>query len=126
MLPSAKSYLRSFFSYAGLKAWGSLSIMVFLGMTEGIGLLLLIPLLGSIGFYEGNDSNRLTRMIGILFEQSGVPRNLFTILCMYVGILSLHALVRRSQELLNAQLVYGCTRLLRDRLFHLFIRIQLI
>ena len=123
-LSTAKSYLTSFLRYTGGKAYISLLIMVLLGLSEGVGLIMLIPLLQLIGFDGAEKSDRISLLVRDLFEMTGLPLTLPTILCVYVVILGLHAVASRYQEGLNARLSLGYTQFMQDRLYTAFARVE--
>jgi ATP-binding cassette, subfamily C, bacterial len=121
---TAKSYLLSFLHYTGAKAWISLLVMVLLGLSEGVGLIMLIPFLQLIGFEGAETSNRISSLVQGLFEITGLPLTLPAILCAYVVILGVHAAVSRYQEGLNAKLMLGYTQFMQDRLYTAFARVD--
>ncbi len=123
-LNSARSFLSSFLQYAGIRAWVSLSLMVLLGLTEGVGLVLLVPLLHLIGFGGAVTSNGISSVVRGLFESTGLPLTLPTILCTYVTILSVHALAGRYLEVLNSRLALDFTRSMQDRLYAALARVE--
>ena len=123
-LSTAKSYLTSFLQYTGGKAYISLLIMVLLGLSEGVGLIMLIPLLQLIGFDGAEKSDRIFLLVRDLFETTGLPLTLPTILCVYVVILGLHAVASRYQEGLNTRLSLGYTQFMQDRLYTAFARVE--
>jgi ATP-binding cassette subfamily C protein len=123
-LPTAKSYLLSFLRYTGAKAWISLFVMVLLGLSEGVGLIMLIPFLQLIGFDGAQGSDRISLLVRSLFEMTGLPLTLPAILCVYVSILGLHAVASRYQEGLNARMMLGYTQFMQDRLYKAFARVE--
>jgi ATP-binding cassette, subfamily C, bacterial len=123
-LATAKSYLISFLQYTGSRAWISLFVMVLLGLSEGIGLLMLIPFLQLIGFDGAGQSDRIAFLVRDLFTATGLPLTLPAILCVYVFILGLHAVASRYQESLNARMMLGYTQFMQDRLYTAFSRVE--
>lgn len=121
---TAKSYLLSFLRYTGAKAWISLVVMVLLGLSEGVGLIMLIPFLQFIGFDGVDKSDRMSFLVRDIFEMAGLPLTLPTILCAYVSILVLHAVASRYQEGLNARMIMGYTQFMQDRLYTAFARVE--
>jgi ATP-binding cassette, subfamily C, bacterial len=121
---TAKSLALSFLKYAGRKAWIYFVITVLLGFTEGVGLLMLIPLLHLIGFYEGGKSDKASLLVKAFFDMTGLPLTLLTILCVYIVIVSAHTIASRYQEVLNARLSLGYTRFMQDRLYRAFARVD--
>jgi hypothetical protein len=68
------SYLRTFLRFAGWKVWISIALMVLLGFTQGIGLLMLIPLLRIIGIGDpGGSGGQVFTFIKDLFHGTGIP-----------------------------------------------------
>ena len=121
---TAKSFFFSVLEYAGKKAWISFILMVLLGLAEGVGLVLLIPLLQLIGFEGGGASDRTTLLVRALFDKAGLPFSLETILCAYLIIVGTHALANRYLEVLNARLSFGYTQFMQDRIYHAFARAE--
>ncbi len=123
-LSTARTFLSAFLQYAGMRAWISVVLMILPGLTEGVGLVMLIPLLQLIGFDGAEASNGIASLVRSFFDTSGLPLTLPAILCAYVAILSAHAAVGRCQEVLNAGLSLGFTRAMQDRLYTAFARVD--
>ncbi len=71
---------------------------VLLGLAEGIGLIMLVPLLQLVGFDGAEKSDGISSLVRAFFEMTGLPLTLPAILCVYVIILSLHAVAGRYQK----------------------------
>jgi ATP-binding cassette subfamily C protein len=110
-------YIRTLFRYARARAWISLGLMVFLGLTQGVGLVMLVPFLQMIGLGNTENPGGLAARIGNVLGGVGLPLNMSSILCIYLGIIATHAAVTRYGEVLNARIVHGFTQCLRDRLY---------
>ena len=95
---TAKSFLLSVLKYAGKKAWIYFTMVVLLGLTEGVGLIMLIPLLHLIGFDEGGTSDRTSLFVRAFFDKTGLPLTLATILCAYMVIVGTHAIASRYRK----------------------------
>jgi ATP-binding cassette, subfamily C, bacterial len=121
---TSKSFLSSFLRYAGVRAWISLIMMVLLGLTEGVGLIMLIPLLQLIGFDGAEKSDAISSLVRGFFEMTSLPHTLSAILYVYVIILSIHAVAGRYLEVLNARMSMGYTRYMQDRLYTAFARVD--
>ncbi len=117
---TAKSFLSSFLKYAGRKAWIDATMMVLLGLTEGVGLIMLLPLLHLIGFDVGEESDRTGHLVRAFFDTTGLPLCLATILGAYIAIIATHAVASRYQGVLNAKLSLGYTQFMQDRLYKAF------
>jgi len=118
------SYIRTLFRDAGIRPWVSLALIVFLGLTQGVGLVMLIPFLGLIGLGGAESSTGLSAHMGNMFEWFGLPLTLVSILCLYVGIVAVHASLTRYREVLNTQIIYGFTQTLRNRLYQALCRVE--
>jgi ATP-binding cassette subfamily C protein len=117
-------YVKTLFRYAGNRAWVSIGLMVILGLTEGVGLVMLLPFLQLIGLGgAGGGAGLATRMGNVLLNM-GLPLNLLSILCVYVGIIAAHAIMTRYREVLNAGLVHGFIQSLRQRLYQALSRAE--
>jgi len=119
-----KYYIKTLFQYSGTRVWISLGLMVFLGLTQGIGLLMLIPFLQLIGLGDGDKLGSLTAHIGRFFTLTGIPLTLPSILCVYVGVVASHAIVTRYREVLNTKITYGFTEVLRNNLYQALCRAE--
>ena len=69
-----RSYIRCFLHYARYKAAVALAMMVLLGLLEGSGLLLLLPMLTLLGLGEGHPDNFVATAIPALLT-AGHPSN---------------------------------------------------
>ena len=111
-------YIKELFIFGRLKAFMALFLLVFLGLTEGVGLMMLIPFLHLAGVADGGGSGgNLMVFIADLFRAAGLPLTLTVVLCVYVGIITLHTIARRYQAVLNAGIEHGFTRFLRNHLY---------
>ena len=115
-------YIKTLFGYAGVRAWISLVLMVFLGLTQGVGLLMLIPFLRLIGLGGGDDPGGIAAHIGNAFAWAGIPLTLKSILCGYVGIVAVFAMITRYREVLNTRITNGFIQVQRNDLFESFCR----
>ena len=113
-------YIRSLFQYAGSKAWGSLSLMILLGLTQGIGLVMIIPFLQVIGIESSNGVNGYAEKFAAFMAFIGVKPGFFSVICTYLLIVSLHAFATRFKDILTAKIVNGFTQHLRNRLYSHF------
>lgn len=123
-LSTAKSFFLSFLKYAGKKAWIYFTMTVLLGLTEGVGLIMVIPLLHLIGFDEGGRPDRTSLLVRDFFDMTGLPLTLSTILCAYIAIVGTHTMASRYQEVLNARIGLGYTRFMQDRMYRAFARVE--
>jgi ATP-binding cassette subfamily C protein len=113
-----QTYIKELLRFARLKAVATLLLLIFLGLTQGIGLLMLLPFLHLIGLAEVQGPTAgFVAFVGDLFQDMGIPLTLPVILCVYIGIVSLHTMAKRWETVLNAEIFHGFIRFLRDRLY---------
>ncbi len=117
-----RHYIETLFQYARARAWISLGLMVFLGLTQGAGLVMLIPFLQLIGLGAAKTPVGLAAHIGNMFAWFGLQLTLSSILCLYVGIVAAYATVTRYRDVLDTRLIYGFTQALRNRLYQALCR----
>lgn len=113
-----RNYIKELSIFARLKAFVALFLLVILGLTEGVGLMMLIPFLHLAGVAGGGGSGgNFMVFIADLFRAVDLPLTLPVVLCAYVGIITLHTIAKRYQAVLNAGIEHGFTRFLRNRLY---------
>jgi len=117
-------YIRSLFRYAGIRTWISLALMVFSGLTQGVGLVMLIPFLGLIGVGGVEGPAGPAAHIGRIFAWFNLDLNLGTVLWVYVGIVAVYAGVKRYQAVLDTRIIYGFTQALRNHLYQSLCRAE--
>jgi ATP-binding cassette, subfamily C, bacterial len=116
-------YLKALFNHAGIGAFFAIAVLIALGLTEGIGLLMLIPFLQLIGIGESTPTG-IVAVIGQVWNYTGLPLTLPAVLAVYVAIISVFALIQRGSTILNSKLSHAFTRKLRDDLFKAMARVQ--
>ena len=116
-------YLRDLFRQAGTKAYFAIAVLIVMGLTQGIGLLMLIPFLQLIGIGDSAPEG-IVAIIGKIWRFTGLPLSLPAVLVVYVGIVSLYAGIQRWSTILNSKLSHAFTRKLRDDLFRAMAQVQ--
>jgi len=87
-------------------------------LTEGIGLLILVPLLHLIGIdVQQGSVSRVARSVATAFAFLGLPLNLMSVLVLYVALMAGDGWVRRWQTVTYAALQLGFIAYLRKRLY---------
>jgi ATP-binding cassette subfamily C protein len=110
------SYLGMYLRLNSWKTWISVVLAVLLGLTQGIGLLMLIPLLRMIGIgSSGSAGGESMAFLQDLLSKASIPLNLPSVLTIYLLIVAFQAMLTRYQKVLNAELVNGFTLFLRNR-----------
>lgn len=96
----------------------ALPLMVGLSLTEGIGLLMIVPLLGQTGLdvHQGPMS-RIDQIISTAFSIVGARPTLIGILAAFTLVMSAHILLNRWQANLRVDLQQSSVTMLRLRLY---------
>lgn len=119
------SLLRSYLSQLPNKYYplvmSSFLLSLFLAFTEGVGLLLLIPLM-SLSGVTTEESGSLPEYLMLFLEKTGIELTLERALFLYVIILSLFALLRFLQSYLSLYISESITKEQKDRLFSQVLR----
>jgi len=111
-------YLRLLLAFCGTKAIAAFCLLVFQGLTQGVSILMLIPLLGFAGLSEEKSAHGgLTNLLNDLFGRLEYQPDLTAVLVIYIGIISLYELFHYFQSVLNNSIQQGFTVFLRDRLY---------
>lgn len=93
-------------------------LMIVLGLIEGVGLLMLVPLLQLVGLdVQQGPLNRIAQLLSSVFTAAGVRPTLPTVLVVYVIVISVHGLLYRRQTTLNLSLHHEFVAGLRQRLY---------
>ncbi len=86
-------------------ASAALVILLFKGLTEGVGLLFVLPLLAIAGVSELDTSNsQLIKFIQQNFETMGLSISVTTVLIIYFLIMCFYAILSYSQGLITVQI----------------------
>lgn len=103
-LQLAKAYFTDVWKVSPMGASTSLLLSLFLAITEGAGLLLIVPMLGLLGFSNDEQNSTMVAKALDVIETLGVPFNLTTILMLYVGIIAFYASAKYAQGILTLRL----------------------
>ena len=113
-----RKYIGTLVSVMPWKVALALSLMVGVSLTEGAGLLLLVPLLQVIGLdVQEGSVGRLAEFVTSVFATVGVPPTLVVILGLYVLVVGSQALLRRWQTIFDFVLQQEFVVYLRRRLY---------
>ncbi|KUK65304.1 MAG: ABC transporter related [Desulfotomaculum sp. 46_80] len=111
-------YVRELFDLSPKKLIINMMLMVVLGIIEGIGILMIIPLLMVSGIIPGiQESSGLTFWLNHIFQVAGVPLNLPVILLLYIGLNFGQSWLQRFQTMLNFDIQQSFAVFLSSRLF---------
>ncbi|MGZ4862063.1 MAG: ABC transporter ATP-binding protein, partial [Halobacteriota archaeon] len=96
----------------------AVSLSLGASFAQGIGLVLLLPLLQLVGFSgQQQTSTGLTMYVSSFFVMAGLPITLATVLCAYIVISSTYALFTRWQSITNVTITFEFESFLRQRLY---------
>ena len=115
---SLTKYLSTLFSVMPGKTVLALVLMVCLGLTEGVSLLMLVPLLQLVGLQVGEGAmGGIARFLTSIFTAVGIQPTLIAVLGVYILIVCIHGLLYRWQTTANISLEYEFVSSLRKRLY---------
>lgn len=98
-------------------------VMLSLSLTEGIGLLLLVPLLQLVGVEaQGGSASSIGDGLAAAFFWFGIHPTLGAVLALYVGIAAGQSLLQRWHMMLSAQVRQQAEAALRLRLYRAIAR----
>lgn len=111
-------FIKSFLNYARWKIVLSLGLGIFLGLTEGIGLFMLIPFMELIGIgaHSGRTDGVAAALNKIILSLHLKP-TLSGILCIYIALIAAQAFANRFSQILNSEIVSGYTCFLQNRIY---------
>lgn len=93
-------------------------LIIFQGITEGVGLLFIIPLLAISGIKDaGSSNNFLVQSIRNIFESNGLSLSVLNVLILYVIIMSFYAILRYFQSINTATINQGVVIYWRNHFF---------
>jgi ATP-binding cassette, subfamily C, bacterial len=125
--PSLTHTLRTFAATLGRtlprQALGALALSIVTGLTEGLGTLLLVPLLAVVGLdVSSGGIAQLSAVVRRALGVAGLEATLGPVLLLYVAIVSAQALLGRWQLMTSLALEHRFVAALRRRLFDAFAR----
>lgn len=117
-LQSLTSFMRRFHAVVGRRLAVSLLLMIALSCLEGIGILLLLPLLSFVGVgATGNQGSRLAAVLHQAFDTLHLPATLEVVLLLFAALFTLRRVVVYANEVLNVQLQQDFMERLRRDLY---------
>lgn len=123
MLSEFLCYWRCFAGQAGARLWLAVALLMLIGVLEGSGLLMLVPLLHAIGLDHGGQSSfGLPTSVAALFEKNRPGGTLPTLLAALVIIKVAQASLRAWSGTLNLKIETDFVCFLRDRFYRAMIQ----
>ena len=112
------TYMATLVRVASWKVALALMLMVAVGLMEGIGLLLLVPLLQIVGLdVKGGSLDQIAQFISSVFGFAGITPTLVTVLATYVLIVIVRGSLHRWQVSVSSGLGHLFVAYMRDRLY---------
>ncbi|MDF8332995.1 ABC transporter ATP-binding protein [Novosphingobium cyanobacteriorum] len=99
---------------------GVIALMVLTTLTEGIGLVLLVPLLAVLTGNAGALPGPARALLG-LAQRAGLPPAPGALLCVFVGLVAFRAIANYARKIAAERLGYVLVDTLRTRAFHLLL-----
>jgi ATP-binding cassette subfamily C protein len=113
-----RTYMATLVRVMSWKVALGVALMVCLSLTEGIGLLLLVPLMQLVGLdVQQGSVGRIVEFVSLIFAVIGIRPTLIAVLGLYVLIISAHALFYRWQCTVNFVLEHDFVAFLRQWLY---------
>lgn len=113
-----RRFVRDLLTVTGNRILLSFLLQVTTGLTQGIGLLLLIPLLNLAGILPSpTATSGITGKLVDFLRHSGIPPGLVTMLLFYIVIITISAGFNRYLEVVNATIQQRFVRFLKNRLY---------
>ncbi len=107
-----------FYHFSPLNFWLILILMLLQGVTSGIGLLLVLPLLQLVGIEVGATvDGEITERINALFRGMGIALNLENVLIFYVVVIGIMAALRYQLTVRSTEMLQQYICWLRNRLY---------
>lgn len=113
-----QAYLTSLVRATGPRLILALTLMALVAATEGVGLVLLVPLLGVVGLdIEAGGTGRLARAVADLFRLAGLPLTMASVLAAFVVVVVVRTFLSRWDSSVSVALEYEFSANLRERLY---------
>ncbi len=115
--------LRSITRYSRREVAVVIALTLASGAASGVGLLMLVPLLGLTGLDVGQGSvGRLADVMAGAFASIGVVPTVPVVLLLYLGVVTVQALLQRATAIRSVLLYQGYVRALRRRVYAAIVR----
>src|SRR5215207_3446915 len=115
---SAFGFAATLGRFAGWRVLPALSVALALALTEGAGLILLVPLLGTVGLVvrEGATSG-MAAWTHRIFAMAGLTPSLLSVLAVFLAVSLVYATLYRWHILLTPALEQQFVLALKERLY---------
>lgn len=118
------SYWRTFSRHAGTRLWVAVGLLVLIGLIEGSGLLMLVPLLHTLGLGQAGEMRGLASSVVDLLRDFGATGSLPVILGIFISLKSAQAGLRAVSSTLDLKIETDFVCFLRDRFYRAMIQAE--
>lgn len=116
-------YLKKLHKYSGFILYSNLVAMIILSLIEGVGLLLLIPLINFSGILNVNmTSDTKLSFIYSFFNEFSIEAGLLIILILYLILMVGQGVFQRNQQVLNTKIQQGFSRHVREETYQMLLQ----
>ncbi len=113
-----KLFIHTIYETVGWKALIPLILILFQALLESVGVMMLVPMLGFVGITTGSGiTGSINTFIAFAFDTLGLPKNLLTVLFIYILLISCREIVVKTQKALSSKIQYNIVNILRNRLY---------
>lgn len=116
-LGSLLDYAATLARYGRWRLGLGLGLSFLAAATEGVGILLLVPLLGLLGFTGANSANEFAGVVANVTERVGLPLSLPVVLGAYVTLVMARSIAVRAQTVTLQRIQLEFADRLRIRLY---------
>lgn len=95
------AYMKKLFRFAKAKLMLDLLLIIVLGLLEGVGIVMLLPLLTYAGISSGSEQGGLGQIMEQLFQPMGIRLTLPLVLVVYTGVIAGQSWLQRYEGILN-------------------------
>jgi len=95
------AYLKELLGFAKAKLIVDLILIIVLGILEGVGIVMLLPLLTYAGITQGSQQGGLGQIMEQFLQPMGIKLTLPLVLVAYTGVIAGQSLLQRYEAILN-------------------------
>lgn len=94
-------FIKELYHFARYKIFVSFLLSLLLGCLDGVGILLLLPLLSLVGIGQGADDEKIKEVVEYLITFTGSQPTLFIVLLIYTATIGVQSGLKRYHSVLN-------------------------
>ena len=111
-------YTNNLFQLMPKKVTLALCLMVLISLTQGVSLILLVPLLQLVGLNVAQGSlGQIAGIVSTVFISLGLQLNIVTVLILYVAVVSFIAILNRLKTLMTTEIQFQFAAHMRKQLY---------